>query len=170
MTFTIPHDSTLGWTRCPCNVCAGMRSSVAARPVTPNTGEILGAKKYPDGNPKTVIGATKAPLHLVPPSATYYTALAFEDGARKYGPYNWRDEAVSASVYYSAAKRHLDAWWDGEDLSRDAKVHHLGHVMACCAIMLDALSIDKLNDDRPTPGAAARLQGEYKLIDALKKE
>jgi hypothetical protein len=113
---------------------------------------------YPDGNPKTAVGATKVPLHLVPPSATHFLALAFKDGAAKYGPYNWRDDAVSASVYYGAAKRHMDAWWDGEDLSADAQVHHLAHTMACCAILLDALTVGKLNDNRPTPGAASMLQ------------
>lgn len=120
---------------------------------------------YPDDNPKTVIGITKVPLHLVPPCATHHTAMAFADGAKKYGPYNWREKRVSASVYLSAAKRHLDAWWDGEDLSQDAKVHHLGHVMACCAIILDGMSIGMLNDDRPPKGAASRLQAEYNKED-----
>jgi hypothetical protein len=116
---------------------------------------------YPDGNPKTSAGAQKVPLHLVPPSATHYLALAFKDGAQKYGPYNWRDKGVSASVYYAAAKRHLDAFWDGEDASPDAGVHHFAHVMACCAIVLDALTVGKLNDDRPPAGATPRLQFDY---------
>lgn len=116
---------------------------------------------YPDGNPKTAAGSLKVPLHLVPPSATHYLALAFKDGAAKYGPYNWREKGVSATVYYAAALRHLGAWFDGEDMSRDALVHHLGHVMACCAIVLDAASVGKLNDDRPPHGAAADLQSGY---------
>ena len=122
---------------------------------------IVDSTNYPDGNPKTAMGALKVPLHLVPPSATHFTALAFKDGAAKYGPYNWREKGVSASVYYAAAKRHMDAWWDGEDVSPDALVHHLGHVMACCAIVLDAMTIGKLNDDRPPAGAASRLQQEF---------
>lgn len=119
------------------------------------------SQAYPDDNPKTAIGVTKAPLHLVPPAAIHHCALAFADGAKKYGPYNWRDKTVSSSVYIGAMKRHIDAWWDGEDLSPDALVEHLGHVMACCAIILDAKSIGKLNDDRPTPGAASKLQVAY---------
>ncbi len=119
------------------------------------------ANAYPDNNPKTSIGVTKVPLHLVPPVAGHYTALAFADGARKYGPYNWREKKVSTSVYIAAMKRHIDAYWDGEDVSKDANVHHLGHVMACCAIILDGMSIGMLNDDRPPKGAAARLQDEY---------
>lgn len=116
---------------------------------------------YPDGNPKTGEGLKKVPLHLVPPSSTHYLAVAFNDGASKYGPYNWRDSQISASVYYAAAKRHLDAWWDGEDVAHDSKVEHLAHAMACMAIMLDAASINKINDDRPTKGAASELQQQF---------
>lgn len=120
-----------------------------------------GETPYPDDNPKTTIGVTKVPLHLVPPSAKHYLALAFKDGAAKYGPYNWREKKVSASVYVAAAQRHIDAWWDGEDLSEDAKVEHLAHAMACMAIVLDAKSIGMLNDDRPFKGASPQLQKEF---------
>ena len=116
---------------------------------------------YPDDNPKTAVGAKKAPLHLVPPSAIHYLAMAFKDGARKYGPYNWRDQKVSSSVYVGAAMRHIGAWWDGENLSQDALVEHLAHVMACCAIILDAASVGMLNDDRPSRGASAELQAKF---------
>lgn len=116
---------------------------------------------YPDNNPKTAVGAKKVPLHLVPPSAGHYLALAFANGATKYGPYNWREKGISSSVYYAAAKRHLDAWWDGEDKADDSKIEHVAHAMACCALILDSASVGKLNDDRPPRGAASRLQAEY---------
>lgn len=119
------------------------------------------AKSYPDNNPKTAIGATKVPLHLVPPSAKHFLAEALANGAAKYGPYNWRDAAISVSVYKAAAERHMDAFWDGEDLASDSGVHHVAHAMACCALILDALSIGKLHDDRPTHGASPQLQREY---------
>lgn len=116
---------------------------------------------YPDDNPKSLVGATKVPLHLVPPSAKHYLALALENGAKKYGPYNWRDADISISTYKAALERHMDAFWDGEDFAEDSGVHHVAHAMACCALILDALSIGKLKDDRPTKGASARLQKEY---------
>ena len=119
------------------------------------------AKAYPDNNPKTAIGATKVPLHLVPPSAKHFLAEALANGAEKYGPYNWRDAAISVSVYKAAMERHMDAFWDGEDLAADSGVHHVAHAMACCALILDALTIGKLHDDRPTQGAAAQLQADY---------
>lgn len=116
---------------------------------------------YPDNNPKTAVGVSKVPLHLVPPSAKHYLALALADGARKYGPYNWRDHAISISVYKAAMERHLDAFWDGEDLAPDSGIHHIAHAMACCALILDAMTIGKLNDDRPAPGAAAEMQRKF---------
>lgn len=116
---------------------------------------------YPDGNPKTAVGAMKLPLDLVPPVAVQHLAAAFKDGATKYGPFNWRDQQVSSSVYYAAALRHLFAWLDGQDNAEDSGVHHLAHVMACCAIVLDAQSVGMLNDNRPTAGKAADMQKEF---------
>lgn len=104
---------------------------------------------YPDDNPKTKFGMQKTPLHLIPPPAKVELARAMECGAKKYGPFNWREKRVSCSIYKAAAERHLDAFWDGEDLDPESLAHHLGHAMACCAIVLDALANGMLNDDRP---------------------
>lgn len=117
--------------------------------------------KYPDNNPKTMLGVSKVPLHLVPPSAKHYLAMALADGARKYGPYNWREAPISISVYKAAFERHVDAFWDGEDLAEDSGVHHLAHAMACLALMLDSISLGTINDDRPPPGTAAQLQKDF---------
>lgn len=125
--------------------------------------------ELPDSNPKSSQGRLKAPLRLVPPAAIIHLAEAFADGAVKYGPYNWREKGVAASVYYEAQLRHLMAWWDGEDLSRDALKHHLSHTMACCAIMLDAMEIGKLIDDRPPTGSAADLLDQIHQTN-LRKE
>lgn len=108
-------------------------------------------------NPKDLIGAKKAPLHLVPPALLIETAAALANGAEKYGPYNWREKSVAASAYYSAAMRHLTAWWDGEDSAQDSGVDHLAHVAGCLAILLDARSIERMIDDRPIAGGAAGL-------------
>lgn len=116
---------------------------------------------YPDDNPKTAFGVAKVPLHLVPPIAIANISLAFDNGAKKYGPFNWREKTISSTVYYAAAMRHLMAWFDGEDLAPDSGVHHLAHVMACCAMVLDSQSTGKLNDNRPTPGAFPKLLAEY---------
>lgn len=116
-----------------------------------NFGEPLGLA--PDDNPKTAIGRTKPPLHAIPPTALLHLGAAMENGEGKYGLFNWRETPVSATIYYDAALRHFMAWWDGEDVAEDSGVHHLAHVMACCAILLDAHEAGKLNDNRGRFGA-----------------
>lgn len=122
-------------------------------------------KGYPDNNPKTQFGVQKVPLNTVPPVAILYLAQALGDGAVKYGPYNWREYPISSSVYYGAMLRHIFAWWDGEENAEDSGVHHLGHAMACMALLLDAQSLGVLNDDRPVQGATGRLLEEFKKSD-----
>lgn len=105
---------------------------------------------YPDGNPKTLMGAKKPDLSVVPPSSLLHLATAMMNGAEKYGAYNWRDAPVSSRTYVAAAMRHLLAYLDGEEVSADTgTVHHLAHVMACCAIVLDAKGLGTLLDNRP---------------------
>jgi hypothetical protein len=99
---------------------------------------------------------SKPGISSIPPVALLHCGGGMDNGAEKYGLTNWREHEVSASVYYNAAFRHLAAWWDGEQTASDSGVHHLGHVMACCAILLDAEHMDQLNDDRPAiPGPFA---------------
>lgn len=140
--------------------------SPAVRKITGGVDEYYDAHTFVDKNnthtprstnPKDRIGITKPPLHLVPPVAIIHEAMAFKDGAEKYGPYNWRGESVSASVYIAATLRHIFSWNDGEAISQDSRVHHLGHARACLAILLDAESVGKLIDDRPPPGFASTL-------------
>jgi hypothetical protein len=87
--------------------------------------------------------------------------MAMADGARKYGPYNWRESPISVSTYISAAQRHMAAYWDGEQNAKDSGVHHLAHAMACFALLLDAESLSVLIDDRPPKGKAADIQAAY---------
>jgi hypothetical protein len=114
-----------------------------------------------DNNPKARLGALKVPTHFVPPIAQLHLATAMADGARKYGPFNWREEPVSATTYKSAIDRHLAAWFDGEDTAKDSKCHHLAHVMACCALILDSEALGILNDDRPPEGPSADFLENY---------
>ncbi len=122
---------------------------------------------YPDDNPKTKFGVQKPSMFNVPVTSLLHLMAAMADGAKKYGPYNWRDKDVSASIYYDAAMRHLMAWIDGEDYAGDSGVHHLGGVMACCAIILDAEAQGTLNDNRPVKGKFSELVEQ--MTSALEK-
>lgn len=102
-----------------------------------------------DTNPKDMIGQTKLSMDLVPESAVAEMSLSFLEGALKYGRFNWRSKGVRASIYYSAMRRHMSKWYNGEDEDADTHVSHLASVMACCAIIIDAKLMGKLNDDRP---------------------
>lgn len=118
--------------------------------------------RYPGGNPKHAHGLAKVPMRLAPASARIELAMAFRDGAQKYGPYNWRvTGGIAASVYIDAMQRHMDAWFDGEDRAEDSGVHHLGHAMACASILIDAAETGGMIDDRPAPGNASAMQKRY---------
>lgn len=115
----------------------------------------------PDDNPKTRFGLRKPAMSSVPPAALIHLMRAMADGRRKYGLMNWREKNVSSTIYYDAAMRHLMAWFDGEQTASDSGVHHLGHAMACLAIILDAEAQETLNDDRPVAGEFGKLLRHY---------
>lgn len=128
----------------------------------------MGEKKESKGtNPKDLMGIKKVPfLSVIPSSSLIYEALAMQygayeapraDGVRGYGPYNWRDNKVIASIYVDACMRHIMDWVDGEANARDSKRPHLGHAKACLGILADAIESGNLIDDRPPAGPGPRL-------------
>ena len=116
-------------------------------------------------NPKEAVGSSKLPLSLVPATAMSYAALAHLDGALKYGAWNWREAGARASIYVDAAMRHLEKWNNGEEFDRDSGVHHLGHVLACINILIDAQLANVLTDDRPP-----RANGLSQLMDKMTED
>lgn len=104
-------------------------------------------------NPKDLIGQYKVDLTLIPPVALIHMSLAQLDGAVKYGEYNWREYPIQARGYIAAGIRHFYKWLEGEDVDPRTGASHLGHVMACCAIVLDAQHMGTLIDNRVKPGS-----------------
>lgn len=118
-------------------------------------------------NPKQRYGDLKPDLSLVPAVAIAHEALAFEQGADKYGPYNWRDKAVEARTYVAANIRHVQAWLDGEEYSADSvaagrPIHNLAHARACLGILLDCIEQGNLIDNRPLPGMTSAMHERVK--------
>lgn len=105
-------------------------------------------------NPKDLVGAKKAPLRYVPPALMLEVAPIMENGAMKYGPFNWREQPVSAVTYVEAVQRHLFAWLDGQENAEDSGLPHLAHAAASLGILLDAIANKTLLDDRGHPGPA----------------
>ena len=95
------------------------------------------------GNLKPPTG--KAPLHLLPARPLGAIAAGVEDGAKKYAPYNYREQTENVrDVYTDALLRHATAFADpGEsDYAADSGVHHLAHAAANILILLDRLGIE----------------------------
>ena len=105
--------------------------------------------KVPSTNPKDAIGSVKLPLHLFPAEAIAMGSLAMLEGKLVYGRANFvAGSGVQASIYVDACKRHLDAWFSGEELTPDSKLPHLANAIACLAIIIKAKAHGKLVDDR----------------------
>lgn len=125
-------------------------------------------------NPKDAIGSTKLPLHLWPAEATALGCLGMLEGKEKYGRNNYiAGDGVVASIYLDAVKRHLDAWFSGEEVSPDTQNDHIGNALACLAILAKARAHGKLIDDRdfsPNPGyreLVEKLTPNVKRLQAL---
>lgn len=99
-------------------------------------------------NPKDKLAAKKVSPGLVSPFSIVETALAMQDGARKYGPYNWRENPISMTVYLNATFRHLLLLMAGQDQTSDTNVPHRGAISANMAIIGDAEAAGVLIDDR----------------------
>ncbi len=80
---------------------------------------------------------------------TEESPAALSHGNGKYGAWNWRLTHVEMMTYLGAMKRHIDAVIAGQDTDPESGAHHLGHVAASCAIVLDARQQGTLIDNRP---------------------
>jgi len=111
------------------------------------------ARRSKETNPKDLRGMKRVPLHLVPMPVIAELALAFLEGAIKYGAHNYRVTGVRATVYIAAALRHIIQWLEGEDNDPEVlggvKISHLTKAIACLAVIRDADRLGKLYDDRP---------------------
>lgn len=116
----------------------------------PNIGPgILAPDLIKESNPKDAVGITKAPLSTIPTPVLYEVGLAMMEGALKYRRHNYREAGVRASVYYDAAQRHLNSWWENEDIDPASGISHISKAIAGLMVLRDAMMNDKFTDDRP---------------------
>lgn len=114
-----------------------------------------------EANPKQIYGDKKVALATFPSAGLIYGALATEDGAKKYGAFNWRDQPVEMMTYAHAVLRHLYDWIDREDTDPDSGKPHIGHAIACLAIVADAIETGNAIDNRPSKGRAGVILRRY---------
>lgn len=111
-------------------------------------------------DPKKQNGDKKDPMQLLPTEPLRKMARVMGLGRDKYGEYNWRhSDGVEAMTYVGAIRRHLDQFIDGEDVDAESGESHLAHIMATCAILIDAERVGNLRDNRPALPAVAAAPG-----------
>lgn len=123
----------------------GWTEQVALR----NEADRFESEMFKPTNPKDAAATGRVPLGLLSPIAKAHWALAQHCGRAKYGAWNWREAGARTSIYLDAIDRHKDGYLSGETHDPADGTHHLGNIMACCAILLEAEGAGKLVDDRP---------------------
>jgi hypothetical protein len=88
----------------------------------------MDGKKNDDGKPR---------YDLFPPTAEQAIVEVLTYGANKYDDNNWRKVENAEGRYYAAARRHLNAWRQGEEAD-ESGLSHLAHA-ACSLVFLLAL-------------------------------
>lgn len=117
-----------------------------------------------DTNPKRGVGETKVPLHLVSPIMQAYMSIAQFLGNVKYGRWNWRAGGAAVSTYYAAHQRHMQRWYEGEELDPDDGTPHLANAMTCLQILIEAKYRGVMEDDRPPSTDLKPLYAEIEQI------
>jgi len=122
-------------------------------------------------NPKDRAATTRLDISLFPDTAVAYGALGCTEGDYKYGGYNYRIAGILASVYYSAIRRHLSKWHNGEWADAKTGVPHLASAIASLGILIDAIEKGTMVDDRPPKtdlaGLLTRMESDVKRLQEL---
>lgn len=77
----------------------------------------------------------KVPLDLNPPEAIEAMALAFQDGANKYGAHDWELNGFDTNERLAAIMRHALALLSGQSHAPDSGLHHGAHLLADAAMI-----------------------------------
>lgn len=99
-------------------------------------------------NPKDAVASAKPNLSRLPLAPLLEVIAGMEEGASKYGPWNWRAAHVNETIYADAAIRHLMQWLSGEDIDPDSGLSHISKAVAGLLILRDAQIHGCSNDDR----------------------
>ena len=78
----------------------------------------------------------KVRYDLVMPECELLLAEVLTRGLDKYPAHNWQLVDDGENRYYSALRRHLEAWRMGELVDRESGLLHLAHAYACLHFLL----------------------------------
>ena len=85
---------------------------------------------------------------LIPPEIEEAIAKVLTFGGIKYGERNW-ELGMNWGRPYAALRRHMNAWWGGEDLDPETGMSHLWHAACCIAFLTTFEARGTGTDDRP---------------------
>lgn len=91
----------------------------------------------------------KPRFDLIPTEAEEALAAVLTFGAQKYEDRNW-EKGLKWSRVYGAARRHLNAFWKGDDIDSESGMPHLWHALCCVAFLVTYDQTRKDFDDRPS--------------------
>lgn len=131
-----------------------------------STSEQSPVTQVKETNPKDSVGIKKAPLSVVPTQVLHEIGLGMLEGALKYGRHNYRVAGVRASVYYDATMRHLNQWWEGEDIDRASQLSHITKALSSLSVLRDSMLQENWTDDRPPPAKNKDWLEDYNAIAA----
>jgi len=85
----------------------------------------------------------KPDYSLVPSHGEEEFVKVLTFGANKYSRENWKQVPNLQDRYYSALRRHIQSYRNGETTDPESGYHHLAHAMCCLAFMME----DDMNKD-----------------------
>jgi hypothetical protein len=92
--------------------------------------------------------ADKARYDLIPPEIEEAIAKVLTFGAVKYGERNW-ELGMRWGRPYAALRRHMTAWWSGENTDPETGMPHTWHAACCIAFIVAFEARGAGTDDRP---------------------
>lgn len=102
-------------------------------------------------DPKQSQAVKKMNFNSVPISLLLHAQPGTQNGADKYGTYNWLnldDNSMSMNTYLNALQRHLILFRAGQDNTSDTGIHNLDSMISGLAVLRDAMLFNKVHDDR----------------------
>jgi hypothetical protein len=135
----------------PCRTHSGRSRPAAAQDSTFEYAKVYVGKEKASITPAVAAvkhDVDKPRMSLIPPEAEEAIARVLTHGAKKYSPENWRD-GFDWSRLYDAARRHMNAFWRGQDTDTETGESHIAHALCCLMFLQVHWSSGLGSDDRP---------------------
>lgn len=91
----------------------------------------------------------KVRYDLITPEEEESWARVLTYGAHKYSGWQWT-HGIEYSRLYGALRRHIAAWYAGEELDPESGLPHLAHAMCCLQFLMAMPRLHPELDDRPS--------------------